>query len=85
MGNDASNVHLVEGTVDIEVNEIKNTGHFVARLKGPKANLILELNQLQEFSPYQGGGLAAYLYEHGYAGCGDTNWPKTLVYIASWG
>ena len=85
MGNDASIVHPVEGTVDIDVDEIKNTGHFVARLTIPEGDLILELNQFQEFSPCQDGGLAAYLYEHGDAGCGDTNWPKTFVYIAGWG
>ena len=85
MGNDASNVYPVDGTVHIDVDEIKNTGHFVAHLKVPEGDLILELNQFQEFSPCQDGGLAAYLYEHGDAGCGDTNWPKTFVYIAGWG
>jgi hypothetical protein len=85
MGNDASNVHPVEGTADIDVDEIENTGHFVAHLTIPEGDLILELNQFQEFSPCQDGGLAAYLYEHGDAGCGDANWPKTFVYIAGWG
>ena len=78
IGNDASNVHPVEGTVDIDVNEIKNTGHFVARLKVPEGDLILELNQFQEFSPCQDGGLAAYRYEHSVAGCGDVGGQRSM-------
>ena len=34
---------------------------------------------------FQGGGIAAYLFEHGDSGCGDSNWPKTLLYVAGWG
>ncbi len=30
-------------------------------------------------------GVAAYIYEHGDSGCGDTNWPKTFIYLAGWG
>ena len=29
--------------------------------------------------------MAAFIYEHGDSGCGDTNWPKTLLYVAGWG
>jgi hypothetical protein len=85
MGNDASNVHPVEGTVEIDVNEIENTGKFVARLKVPAGDLVLELDRFHEFNPCQDGGVAAYLYEHGDSGCGDTNWPKTFIYVAGWG
>lgn len=31
------------------------------------------------------GGIAAFIFEHGDSGCGDTNWPKTLLYVAGWG
>jgi len=75
----------MEGTIVIDMHKIKYTGHFVARLKVPEGDLILELDQFQEFSPCQDRGLAAYLYEHGDAGCGDANWPKTFVYIAGLG
>lgn len=85
MGNDASNVHQVEGTVEIAVDEIKNVGRFIARLKIPEGDLVLEFDRFHEFSPCQDGGVAAYLYEHGDSGCGDTNWPKTFIYLAGWG
>ena len=83
--NNASFVHAVEGTVQIDVNEIANTGQFVARLTLPEGDLVVELDRFYEFNPCQNGGVAAFIYEHGDSGCGDTNWPKTLLYIAGWG
>ena len=83
--NDASTVHAVEGTVEIDVNEITNTGRFIARLAVPEGDLVVELDRFNEFSPCQDGGVAAFIYEHGDSGCGDTNWPKALLYIAGWG
>ena len=85
IGNDAANVHAVEGTVEIDVNEIDNTGRFVARLEVPEGELLIEMDRFFEFSPCQNGGVAAFIYEHGDSGCGDTNWPKTLLYLAGWG
>lgn len=85
MGNDGTNLRSVEGTVEIDVNEIENTGRFVARLTVPEGNLVIQIDRFHEFSPCQNGGVAAYLYEHGDSGCGDTNWPKTFIYIAGWG
>ena len=85
MGNDGTNLRRVEGAVEIDVNDIENTGRFVARLTVPAGNLVIEIDRFHEFSPCQDGGVAAYLYEHGDSGCGDTNWPKTFIYIAGWG
>ncbi len=85
MGNDGTNVRPVEGTVEIDVNEIENTGRFVARLNMPEGDLVLEIDRFHEFNPCQDGGVAAYIYEHGDSGCGDTNWPKTFIYVAGWG
>ncbi len=85
IGNDGSNVHEVEGTAEIDVNEKDNTGSFVARLKVPEGDLVIESERFHEFSPCQDGGVAAYLYEHGDSGCGDTNWPKTFIWVAGWG
>ncbi len=85
IGNDASNVQAVQGSVEIDVNEIENTGTFVARLELPEGDLVLEVERWHEFSPCQDGGIAAYIYEHGDSGCGDTNWPKTFIYLAGWG
>jgi len=83
--NEAASVHAVEGTVDIDVDEIENTGRFVARLELPEGEYVLEMDRFHEFSPCQDGGVAAYLHEHGDSGCGDANWPKSFLYVAGWG
>jgi hypothetical protein len=83
--NSAENVSPVEGTVEIDVNEIDNTGTFIARIKVAEGDLVIEMDQFHEFSPCQNGGVAAYIYEHGDSGCGDSNWPKSLLYLAGWG
>ena len=85
MGNDAENVRAVEGSVEIDVDEIRNSGTFTARLRLPEGDLVLEMERFHEFNPCQDGGIAAFIYEHGDSGCGDTNWPKTLIYLAGWG
>ena len=78
-------MHAVGGTVEIDVNEIDNSGRFVARLQVPEGEISIEMDRFNEFSPCQDGGIAAYIFEHGDSGCGDTNWPKTLLYVAGWG
>ncbi len=85
MGNDAENVRPMAGNVEIDVDEIRNSGTFTARLKLPEGELVLEMERFHEFNPCQDGGVAAFIYEHGDSGCGDTNWPKTLIYLAGWG
>jgi len=85
MGNDAATAHAVGGTVEIDVDEIANTGTFVARLTLPEGELLIEGKRFHEFTPCQNGGIAAYIYEHGDSGCGDTNWPKTFGWLAGWG
>ncbi len=85
MGNDAASVRAVGGTVEIDVDEINNSGRFSARLDLPEGELVVNMDRFHEFSPCQDGGVAAYLYEHGDSGCGDTNWPKTFIYVAGWG
>ena len=85
MGNDAKSVRAVGGTVTIDVNEIEDTGTFRAQLDLPEGELVIEMDRFEESSPCQHGGIAAYLYEHGDSGCGDTNWPKTFIWVAGWG
>jgi hypothetical protein len=43
------------------------------------------IDRFEEFSPCQNGGIAAWLFEHGDSGCGDANWPKSILYVAGWG
>lgn len=85
MDNRAERVFPVHGTVEIDVDESKNAGTFVARLRVPEGDLVIELDRFHEFSPCQDGGVAAYIFEHGDSGCGDSNWPKSLLFIAGWG
>jgi hypothetical protein len=85
MGDDASNLRAVHGTVEIDVNEIDNSGTFRAELQLPEGLYVITLDRVNEFSPCQDGGIAAFLFEHGNSGCGDMNWPKSLLYIAGWG
>lgn len=85
LDNDATSVRPVEGKLEIDVDEIRDTGRFVARMKLPEGELVLEMERFEEWTPCQHGGIAAYLYEHGDSGCGDTNWPKTFGFLAGWG
>jgi hypothetical protein len=84
--NSGATAKPVGGTVEIDVDELKNTGRFEARLKIPDGDLVLAVDRFHEFSPCQSGGIVAYLHEHGTdSGCGDNNWPKTFVFLAGWG
>jgi hypothetical protein len=85
MDNNANNLREVKGSVDIDVNEIENSGTFRASLILPEGEFVVELERFHEFSPCHDGGIAAFLFEHGNAGCGDSNWPKSLLYVAGWG
>jgi len=84
--NAAKNVRQVTGTVEIDVDEIRNTGTFEARIEMTEGDFVLRMDRVNEFSPCQNGGIVAYLHEHGTdSGCGDNNWPKAFVFLAGWG
>jgi hypothetical protein len=86
MDNAARNVKPVRGTVEIDVDEIRNMGTFEAKLGIPEGDLTIAMDRFHEFSPCQDGGIVAALHEHGTdSGCGDNNWPKTFVFLAGWG
>ncbi len=85
MGDDASNLTRVGGEIIFDVDEIANSGSFRADLQLPEGHYVVEIDRFHEFSPCQDGGIAAFLYEHGDSGCGDSNWPKSLLYVAGWG
>ena len=85
MGDDGSDLRRVGGTAEIDVDEINNTGTFRAELDLPEGRYVISLDEIREFSPCQDGGIAALIFEHGDSGCGDANWPKSLLYVAGWG
>jgi hypothetical protein len=84
--NAAATLRPAAGTVEVAVDEVRNTGTFEAKLKIPEGDLVLAVDKWNEFNPCQNGGIVAYLHEHGTdSGCGDNNWPKTFVFLAGWG
>ena len=85
MDDDASDLREVGGTIDVDVDEIRNTGSFRAALDLPEGHYAVEIERFHEFAPCQDGGIAAYIFEHGNSGCGDANWPKSLLFVAGWG
>lgn len=86
LDNEAKTVHPVAGSAEIDVNELQNTGTFVAKLKIREGDLVLTIDRWHEFNPCQNGGIVAYIHEHGTdSGCGDNNWPKTVGFLAGWG
>ena len=72
-------------SVSIDVNELENTGRFVAKLKLPEGDFEMVMDRFVGFKPCQDGGAASMIFEHGDSGCGDSNWPKTILYLAGWG
>jgi hypothetical protein len=85
MGDDASNLRPVGGTIELDVDERANTGTFRADLELPEGRYVVTIDRFEEFSPCQDGGIAAWLFEHGDSGCGDANWPKSILFVAGWG
>ena len=83
--NDGKNAHPVKGTFEIDVDEIKNTGTMVGKFETPDGMLEVAFDEFKPSNPCQDGGIAAFIFEHGDSGCGDSNWPKTLTYVAGWG
>lgn len=83
--NAAANLRPVAGTVQIDVNEIDNSGRFRAELSVPEGALVIEIDRSFEFGACQDRGIAAHLYEHGDSGGGDANWPKSFLWLAGWG
>src|SRR5687768_17063211 len=51
MDNAGKNLRPASGTAEIDVDEIKNTGKFEARLKIPEGELVLAIDRFNEFSP----------------------------------
>ena len=77
MDNEGKTVKPVTGTVDIDVNDLTNTGKFEVRLQIPEGALVLAIDKFNEFNPCQNGGIVGFLHEHGTdSGCGDNNWRR---------
>jgi hypothetical protein len=84
---DYAGKHLtsVPGTIEIDVDERANAGRVVAEFSEGKDHYRIVFNRFAGSAPYQDGGIATRVYEHGDSGNGDPLYPKTWLYLAGWG
>ena len=75
----------VKGIIEIDVNEVTNTGRVVAEIVETTDRFRIVFDRFSAKSPYQDGGIATRIYEHGDSGNGDPLYPKTWLYLAGWG
>jgi hypothetical protein len=84
---DYAGKHLipVTGTIDIAVNERTNTGRVEANYVEGADRYRVVFDRFEAKQPFQDGGIATRVYEHGDSGNGDPLYPKTWLYLAGWG
>ena len=84
---DYAGKHLlpVKGSVEIQVDETKNTGQVIAEFVEGADHYRVVFDRFSAKAPFQSGGIATRLYEHGDSGNGDPLYPKTWLYLAGWG
>ena len=84
---DYAGKHLkpVQGTIDIDVNEITNAGQIIAEFTEGSDRYRIVFDRFAASRPYQDGGIATRVYEHGDSGNGDPLYPKSWLYLSGWG
>ncbi|MGH7256023.1 MAG: hypothetical protein ACREI3_09620 [Nitrospirales bacterium] len=84
---DYAGAHLtpVESRIEIEVDEIANTGRVIAEFVEGEDSYRIVFGRFSGKVPYQDGGIATRVYEHGDSGNGDPLYPKTWLYLGGWG
>ena len=75
----------VKGAIEIDVNEVNNTGRVQAELVEKTDRYRIVFDRYAAKSAFQDGGIATRVYEHGDSGNGDPLYPKTWLYLAGWG
>jgi hypothetical protein len=76
---------LLQGSIDIKVNELTNSGQLIAELVEGTDRYRIVCDRFSAKAPYQNGGVATRVYEHGDSNNGDPLYPKTWLYLAGWG
>ena len=76
---------VVKGTIMIDVQEVANQGRVVAEFVEGSDQYRIIFDRFAGASPYQDGGIATRVYEHGDSNHGDTLYPKTWLYLSGWG
>jgi hypothetical protein len=84
---DYAGKHLtpVPGNIEVNVNEITNTGLVSAEFSEGTDHYRIVFDRFAAAKPYQDGGIATRVYEHGDSGNGDPLYPKTWLYLSGWG
>lgn len=84
---DYAGKHLnpVQGTIEINVNEIANSGRVVAQFVEGIDQYRIVFDRFAAKQPFQDGGLTTRVYEHGDSNNGDPLYPKTWLYLGGWG
>jgi hypothetical protein len=67
----------VKGAIEIDVNELANTGRVVVEFAEGADRYRIVFDRFVAKQPFQDGGLATRVYEHGDSGNGDPLYPKT--------
>ena len=75
----------VQGTIDIQVNELTNSGQVIAEFVEGADRYRIVFDRFAAKAPFQDGGIATRNYEHGDSGNGDPLYPKTWLYLGGWG
>ena len=75
----------VQGSIDIEVNELTNSGQVMAEFVEGADRYRIVFDRFAAKAPFQDGGIATRIYEHGDSGNGDPLYPKTWLYLGGWG
>jgi hypothetical protein len=75
----------VSGRISIEVDERANTGRVLVDFVEGADRYRIVFDRFTGTAPYQDGGIATRVYEHGDSGNGDPLYPKTWLYLAGWG
>lgn len=75
----------VKGIIEIDVNEVANTGQVVAEFVENTDRFRIIFDRFSGKSSYQDGGITTRIYEHGDSGNGDPLYPKAWLYLAGWG
>jgi hypothetical protein len=78
-------LHPVAGSIEITVDERSNTGRVLAEFAEGTDRYRIVFDRFAASQPYQDGGIATRVYEHGDSGNGDPLYPKTWLYLAGWG
>ena len=78
-------LNAVKGTIVIDVNELANTGQVVAEFFEGSDRYRVVFDRFAAKAPFQDGGIATRVYEHGDSNNGDPLYPKTWLYLGAWG